>query len=139
MGRGVSAGGSQSSLSYLFGSGEPANNSQTTRNQEKAPTNEPASKLAVVSQPVDKTENVPARIHSSNINNYFCADGQNCGNFLIGIRPRLMEDAPPKVKHKCDQSKRRFKSYANDSSSCQSLLFITIFWRWLAIRNWSCT
>ncbi|XP_060210506.1 uncharacterized protein LOC132637434 [Lycium barbarum] len=30
--------------SYLFGSGEPANNSQTTRNQEKAPTNDRAPK-----------------------------------------------------------------------------------------------
>ncbi|KAK4367614.1 hypothetical protein RND71_011406 [Anisodus tanguticus] len=64
MGRGVSAGGGQSSLGYLFGSGEPSNNSQTTRNQEKAPTNEPAAKPVAISQPVDNSKNVPAGIHN---------------------------------------------------------------------------
>ncbi|KAL3346656.1 hypothetical protein AABB24_025214 [Solanum stoloniferum] len=94
MGRGVSAGGGQSSLGYLFGSGEPANNSQTARNQEKAPTNEPASKPAAVAQPVDNTKNVPAGIHSNNTNNYFRADGQNCGNFLTERRSTKVQAAP---------------------------------------------
>lgn len=93
MGRGVSAGGGQSSLGYLFGSGEPANNSQTARNQEKA-SNEPASKPAAVAQPVDNTKNVPAGIHSSNTNNYFRADGQNCGNFLTERRSTKVQAAP---------------------------------------------
>ncbi|PHU19562.1 hypothetical protein BC332_10713 [Capsicum chinense] len=57
-------------LGYLFGSGEPANNSQTTRNVEKALSNESAPKPAVVSQLVNNTKNVPAVIHRSNINNY---------------------------------------------------------------------
>ncbi|KAG5624138.1 hypothetical protein H5410_009356 [Solanum commersonii] len=79
-----------SSLGYLFGSGEPANNSQTARNQEKAPTNEPAA----VAQPVDNTKNVPAGIHSNNTNNYFRADGQNCGNFLTERRSTKVQAAP---------------------------------------------
>ena len=57
-------------MGYLFGSGEPANNSQTTCNVEKATSNEPTPKSSVVSQPVDNTNNVPAGIHSSNTNNY---------------------------------------------------------------------
>ncbi|PHT60283.1 Protein SPIRAL1-like 1 [Capsicum baccatum] len=94
MGHGVSAGGGQSSLGYLFGSGELANNFQTTRNVEKAPSNEPTSKPAADSQPVDNTKNVPVGIHSSNTNNYFCADGQNCDNFLMERRLAKIQAAP---------------------------------------------
>uniref|UniRef100_A0A1U7WIM8 Uncharacterized protein LOC104226758 n=1 Tax=Nicotiana sylvestris TaxID=4096 RepID=A0A1U7WIM8_NICSY len=73
IGRGVSAGGGQISLGYLFGSGEPGNNSQPTRSQEKAPTNEPASKPAAASSPNDHhlaNQNSPRRSSSSCPNDY---------------------------------------------------------------------
>lgn len=88
MGRGVSSGGGQSSLDYLFGSGEakPA----TTKPEvvaaapvtHVAPTNEPPPKpTATVPQP-DITKQIPAGIQGSQTNNYFRAEGQNTGNFL---------------------------------------------------------
>lgn len=97
MGRGVSSGGGQSSLGYLFGSGEapkPAtNNAQAapkpaTSNAQAAPKevqaadNGPASKPAAPAQPADITKQVPAGIHSTSTNNYMRADGQNTGNFI---------------------------------------------------------
>lgn len=82
MGRGVSAGGGQSSLGYLFGSGEATNTTQAANNEVKGSKSEPSSKPAAVSPPVDVSKQVPAGIQSSNANNYVRADGQNCGNFL---------------------------------------------------------
>jgi protein SPIRAL1 and related proteins len=75
MGRGVSAGGGQSSLGYLFGSGE-----ETPK--PVAEKLEPVQKMPP--SPVDKTKQVPAGIQGggSQTNNYFRAEGQNCGNFL---------------------------------------------------------
>lgn len=75
-GRGVSAGGGQSSLGYLFGGGEapkPANVSTP-----------PAEKLAPTSQSVDISKQVPAgiQVQASQTNNYHRAEGQNTGNFL---------------------------------------------------------
>ncbi|MQM01378.1 hypothetical protein Taro_034128 [Colocasia esculenta] len=75
MGRGVSSGGGQSSLGYLFGSGE-------------APKPTPAASIEAPVQkvpapaPVDKTKQTPAGIQGNNVNNYFRADGQNSGNFI---------------------------------------------------------
>lgn len=91
MGRGVSAGGGQSSLGYLFGNGEPA---KTKAQISKSPgpvtgeaaipnnASSPAQKnVAASTQPkIDKQ--IPAGIHGSPTNNYFRADGQNCGNFI---------------------------------------------------------
>jgi len=97
MGRGVSAGGGQSSLGYLFGSGEPASNVQSAnqpasgaRTQNApAPAPTPAPATSAPSPPVEKQQSpapvekqIPAGIPGSLKNNYHRADGQNCGNFL---------------------------------------------------------
>nr|ACH63211.1 nitrilase-associated protein [Rheum australe] len=97
MGRGVSSGGGQSSLDYLFGSGEApkpaAKNASATPSE--APVKEaPSSKRATDSAPVDVTKQIPAGINSSNANNYFRADGQNSGNFLTD-RPTVKVHAAP--------------------------------------------
>lgn len=81
MGRGVSSGGGQSSLGYLFGSGEAPkaapNNPQTTPIEaEAAPPSKPAA------PPVDVPKDTPAGILSTSSNNYLRADGQNAGNFI---------------------------------------------------------
>lgn len=97
MGRGVSSGGGQSSLGYLFGSGEapkPATNDTQTApkpamNSTKASPNEgqtanngSASKSAPPPQPEEVIKQAPAGIHSTSSNNYLRADGQNTGNFI---------------------------------------------------------
>lgn len=84
MGRGVSSGGGQSSLGYLFGSGEAP---------KPAENNEPA-KLRAPSPPVDKSKQNPAGIHGNPANNYFRADGQNSGNFITE-RPSTKVHAAP--------------------------------------------
>lgn len=89
MGRGVSAGGGQSSLGYLFGSGESSNKAQAKPQAAQNPVsveanskNDPNHKPAVASKPSIIDKNIPAGIHGSPTNNYFRADGQNCGNFI---------------------------------------------------------
>ncbi|XP_059655681.1 protein SPIRAL1-like 1 [Cornus florida] len=98
MGRGVSSGGGQSSLGYLFGSGEapkPApSNTQAVPNEGQTVNNGPPPKPTVVSQPADVTKQIPAGIHSKPANNYFRADGQNSGNFLTD-RPSTKVHAAP--------------------------------------------
>uniref|UniRef100_A0A5B6YU22 Uncharacterized protein n=1 Tax=Davidia involucrata TaxID=16924 RepID=A0A5B6YU22_DAVIN len=114
MGRGVSAGGGQSSLGYLFGSGETTNNSQAAtnnsqptnnsqaatnnsqaaRNQGHGSNNGPSEKSTVASQPLDNTKQIPAGIPGNKANNYFRADGQNCGNFITD-RPSTKVHAAP--------------------------------------------
>ena len=74
MGRGVSSGGGQSSLGYLFGSGEapkPAANNAQSEGQtvNNVPPSKPAPPKAV-----DPSK--PAGINSNS------ADGQNTGNFI---------------------------------------------------------
>lgn len=81
MGRGVSSGGGQSSLGYLFGSGEapkaaPKNPQTPTTEAEAMPPSKPAA------PPVDIPKDIPADIHSTCTNNYLRADGQNSGNFI---------------------------------------------------------
>jgi SPIRAL1-like protein len=91
MGRGVSAGGGQSSLGYLFGSGETTNkaqvdqkettnNAQVAQNQGPAANSGPSQKPAAASPPIDKE--TPAGVPGHLTNNYFRAEGQNCGNFI---------------------------------------------------------
>ncbi|KAJ4707281.1 Protein SPIRAL1-like [Melia azedarach] len=92
MGRGVSAGGGQSSLGYLFGSGETASNAPTSKNQSQIADNAPSQKPAVTSRPIDKE--IPAGIHGNLTNNYHRADGQNCGNFITD-RPSTKVHAAP--------------------------------------------
>lgn len=80
MGRGVSSGGGQSSLGYLFGSDgtpKPAAN-QTTAADNTACSQKPYT----ASPPVDGSRQIPAGIQQKTANNYHRADGQNSGNFL---------------------------------------------------------
>ncbi|KAA8529324.1 hypothetical protein F0562_033877 [Nyssa sinensis] len=97
MGRGVSSGGGQSSLGYLFGNGEapkPApSNAQAAPNEGQA-VNGPAPKPPTVAQPVDVSKQIPAGINSNPANNYFRADGQNSGNFITD-RPSTKVHAAP--------------------------------------------
>lgn len=81
MGRGVSCGGGQSSLGYLFGSGQAPkaapNNPRTFPTEAEAmPSPKPAA------LPVDIPKDIPAGILSSSTNNHMRADGQNAGNFI---------------------------------------------------------
>lgn len=87
MGRGVSSGGGQSSLGYLFGDGEAP---KPTKNNVEAPpknldpvaSSGPAQKPTPAASPVEATKQTPAGVPANTTNNYFRADGQNCGNFL---------------------------------------------------------
>lgn len=87
MGRGVSCGGGQSSLGYLFGSNEapkPAKENivQAAPIESKAAIKEPSVKPnAAPPQPAGISKQIPAGIHSTT-NNYVRADGQNTGNFI---------------------------------------------------------
>ncbi|KAF2294949.1 hypothetical protein GH714_029632 [Hevea brasiliensis] len=98
MGRGVSSGGGQSSLGYLFGSGEApkpsTNGAQPAPDDVQAVNNVPPSKPAVAPQPVDASKQIPAGINSSSANNYMRADGQNAGNFITD-RPSTKVHAAP--------------------------------------------
>ncbi|XVE74357.1 hypothetical protein DITRI_Ditri12bG0010700 [Diplodiscus trichospermus] len=81
MGRGVSSGGGQSSLGYLFGSGKAPK--PTTNNFQAAPTEALAvSKPTLALQPVDVSKQIPIGINSTSTNNYLRADNQNTGNFI---------------------------------------------------------
>ena len=77
MSRGGSAGGGQSQLGYLFGSGEAPK-------PAVAPT-APATSAPPTEKPTpakpDVTKQIPAGV-TSQTNNYHRADGQNTGNFL---------------------------------------------------------
>ncbi|GAU29177.1 hypothetical protein TSUD_275960 [Trifolium subterraneum] len=117
MGRGVSSGGGQSSLGYLFGTGETTNNNVQRANNQGEPLSggrrmqnaSVASPAAVasptsvaspvglasparVASPIDKE--IPAGIPGCLKNNYHRADGQNCGNFLTD-RPSTKVHAAP--------------------------------------------
>ena len=94
MGRGVSSGGGQSSLGYLFGSGETPSKAKLAQNQGPIANNEPPQRPPAPSQPVDNSKLIPAGINSNVSNNYFRADGQNCGNFItvyFWLRPLLTD------------------------------------------------
>lgn len=95
MKRGVSSGGGQSSLSYLFGADEapkpaapkPAATptvvaekpapTPTVIAEKPAPNPNPAAAATA-----DKYKQIPAGIQGHTTNNYFRADGQNTGNFI---------------------------------------------------------
>ncbi|XP_068654161.1 protein SPIRAL1-like 1 [Aristolochia californica] len=84
MGRGVSSGGGQSSLGYLFGSGEAP---QPASNPAPPPVQKP-------SEPTDNTKQIPAGIKGDPANNYFRADGQNSGNFITDRPSTKVHSAP---------------------------------------------
>ena len=87
MGRGVSSGGGQSSLGYLFGSGgEPSKPVGENPKPDPKPTTAAAT--------VDISKQIPAGIPGSTTNNYFRADGQNAGNFITD-RPFTKVHAAP--------------------------------------------
>ncbi|KAH7689904.1 protein SPIRAL1 and related proteins protein [Dioscorea alata] len=99
MKRGVSSGGGQSSLSYLFGADEapkpaapkPAA-TPTVVAEKPAPTPSPAA--AATEATADKYKQIPAGIQGHTTNNYFRADGQNTGNFITD-RPSTKVHAAP--------------------------------------------
>ncbi|CAI9284032.1 unnamed protein product [Lactuca saligna] len=97
MGRGVSSGGGQSSLDYLFGSGgEPKPNAESPPTDVHVAATEPPPppKTAAPITPPDITKQIPAGIQSSKLNNYIRADGQNTGNFITD-RPSTKVHAAP--------------------------------------------
>eukprot|EP00250_Pteridium_aquilinum_P009419 c18657_g2_i2 orf=373-744(-) len=109
MGRGVSYGGGQSSLGYLFGSGEPpkvTSVSATAADAAPAPAPAPALAPAVKESPLPSNQepptltkttpdpNVAAGQLVSNMNNYHRAEGQNTGNFITD-RPSTKVHAAP--------------------------------------------
>ncbi|ESQ28327.1 hypothetical protein EUTSA_v10019332mg [Eutrema salsugineum] len=99
MGRGVSAGGGQSSLGYLFGSGEapkPAVNNAPAETQPAPtpPPPSPAQPKTEAPKPVDVTKQGPAGLNSNSANNYMRADGQNTGNFLTDRPSTKVHSAP---------------------------------------------
>nr|XP_023876492.1 protein SPIRAL1-like 2 [Quercus suber]POE81140.1 protein spiral1-like 1 [Quercus suber] len=95
-GRGVNAVGGQSSLGYLFGSGETTSNAQPAqRSQNEGPevNNVPSQKTtAAASQPIEK--HIRADVPAYLTNNYFRADGQNCGNFITNRPSTKVQSAP---------------------------------------------
>lgn len=87
MGRGVSSGVGQSSLGYLFGSGEapklPGNNAEAPSKQIPDSSSGPQKSASTGSPPsVDVSKQVPAGVQGSKANDYFCANGRNSGNFI---------------------------------------------------------
>ncbi|PIN02611.1 hypothetical protein CDL12_24872 [Handroanthus impetiginosus] len=90
MGRGVSAGGGQSSLGYLFGSGEPS----APEAPQKEPVNQPPMKASSAPPQVDTSKQTPAGNSGYATNNYYRTDGQNCGNFITD-RPSTKVHAAP--------------------------------------------
>ncbi|KAJ8775136.1 hypothetical protein K2173_020140 [Erythroxylum novogranatense] len=92
MGRGVSSGGGQSSLGYLFSGGETAANVSANKTEGQTTNSSPSPNPAVSSQPIDKQ--IPAGIPGNVKNNYHRADGQNCGNFITD-RPSTKVHAAP--------------------------------------------
>ncbi|CAA0820866.1 Protein SPIRAL1-like 1 [Striga hermonthica] len=101
MGRGVSYGGGQSSLGYLFGNGEGPAPKPAGNNSEAPPVQKPSpveslipDKPATVSPPAEATKQIPAGIQGNKNNNYYRADGQNTGNFLTD-RPSTKVHAAP--------------------------------------------
>ncbi|KAK1269305.1 Protein SPIRAL1-like 2 [Acorus gramineus] len=89
MGRGVSSGGGQSSLGYLFGSGEAPKPAAAAAPPPIEPS-PPAPKPA----PVDNAKQIPAGIQGKTSNNYFRADGQNSGNFITDRPSTKVHSAP---------------------------------------------
>ncbi|KAK9194925.1 hypothetical protein WN944_005632 [Citrus x changshan-huyou] len=107
--RGVSTGGGQSSLGYLFGGGSGDTQTSSTSTSISAQQSQKLQASApniVSSSPsdyhhqkpastatVDKLQ-IPAGIPGNRTNNYYRADGQNCGNFITN-RPSTKVHAAP--------------------------------------------
>ncbi|XP_073023947.1 protein SPIRAL1-like 3 [Primulina eburnea] len=96
MGRGVSSGGGQSSLGYLFGDGGAPAPKPTTSTVEAPPQNQApvACQATTEKAPSVSDKQIPAGIQGRQTNNYLRADGQNTGNFLTD-RPSTKVQAAP--------------------------------------------
>ncbi|XP_073306273.1 protein SPIRAL1-like 1 [Primulina huaijiensis] len=98
MGRGVSSGGGQSSLGYLFGGGEAPKptkeNAPTAPSESNVASKESTPKLNAPPQLVEINKQIPAGIHSSTTNNYLRGDGKNTCNFITD-RPSTKVHATP--------------------------------------------
>lgn len=107
MGRGVSSGGGQSSLGYLFGSDEPPKAAEVPKDVPPPPKESPpAPILTVAGQTKGNTSSVsrvdenganpdiPAGKIPSNPNNYHRAEGQNTGNFITDRPSTKVHSAP---------------------------------------------
>ncbi|ESQ41536.1 hypothetical protein EUTSA_v10015075mg [Eutrema salsugineum] len=85
--RGVNSGGGESSLGYLFGSGESV-----------PKPNNPTATTTTTTGDKNKTEEEEKKQMSAGVrgspNNYFRTEGQNCGNFLTD-RPSTKVHAAP--------------------------------------------
>lgn len=92
-GRGVSYGGGQSSLSYLFGGG---GGDEAAAAPAKPAAAAPAPAPVPAAADGEKLKGIPAGVrgNQSQTNNYFRAQGQNCGNFLTD-RPSTKVHAAP--------------------------------------------
>ncbi|CAL4986413.1 unnamed protein product [Urochloa decumbens] len=90
-GRGVSYGGGQSSLSYLFGGGGEEAPAAPAKPEQRAAAAAPEQRAGHDSE---KVKGIPAGVRGSQTNNYFRAQGQNCGNFLTD-RPSTKVHAAP--------------------------------------------
>ncbi|TKW01938.1 hypothetical protein SEVIR_8G211300v4 [Setaria viridis] len=101
-GRGVSYGGGQSSLNYLFGGGDeapaarakPAAAADEQRVTATAADEQRVTAAAAAGHDDEKLKGIPAGVRGSQTNNYFRAQGQNCGNFLTD-RPSTKVHAAP--------------------------------------------
>lgn len=107
MGRGVSSGGGQSSLGYLFGSDEPPKPEPTetpaalppkedlaSLNQGPVVPNQTPSSSVVRTDDAATNADIAAGKLERNPNNYHRADGQNTGNFITD-RPSTKVHAAP--------------------------------------------
>ncbi|KAK4426254.1 protein SPIRAL1-like 1 [Sesamum alatum] len=94
MGRGTSAGGGQSSLGYLFGTGE-APNPQEPKDaiNEPSPSSKPTASPAQP-QVDNNSKQTPAASAGYSTNNYYRTDGQNCGNFITDRPTTKVHSAP---------------------------------------------
>jgi protein SPIRAL1 and related proteins len=92
-GRGVSYGGGQSSLSYLFGGGGDEAAAAPAKPAAAAPAPAPVPAAA----DGEKLKGIPAGVrgNQSQTNNYFRAQGQNCGNFLTVKASQTASRRPP--------------------------------------------
>ncbi|KAF3655160.1 Protein SPIRAL1-like 1 [Capsicum annuum] len=135
MGRGVSSGGGQSSLGYLFGDGEAPK--PTTKKveapQNQGPTTSDPQKPTATAPAPNVNKQIPAGIQARNSNNYFRADGQNTGNFLTfdTMLLTLLFLSPPSVLAASSSSTSNFQEWVGGGvggmrtePSCSELILL---------------
>ncbi|KAL0728045.1 hypothetical protein Bca4012_024138 [Brassica carinata] len=89
--RGVNSGAGESSLGYLFGSGEPV----SKPNMATTATTTPTTNTGEKAKTEEEKKQMVAGVRGSP-NNYLRTEGQNCGNFLTKQdRPSTKVHAAP--------------------------------------------